>query len=104
MEAVVVVTRVDRFGDLGFNLYSDHVREQYVGAGPSTGLAERKRRRQDGSGWVGQQAVHAIGQGGELCVVVVIGVDRQTIEERGESSGHAQRGSEGCSVSGCAPI
>src|SRR5580704_19291666 len=100
MEAVVVVTRVDRFGDLGFNLDSDHVREQHVGAGPSTRLAERKRRRQDGSGWVGQQAVHAIGQGGELWVVVVIGVNRQTIEERGESRGHAQRRSQSYRVGG----
>ena len=104
MEALVVVTRVDRFGDLGFDLDSDHVGEEHVGAGPSTRLPERKRRRQHGSRRMRQEAIHAIGQGGELCVVVVIPMNRQTIEERGKSGWNAQRRSQGCSINGCAPI
>jgi hypothetical protein len=87
VEAVLVVARHDRLGDLALDLHADLVGEQQVRAAAPVALGERQRRRQGGSGGMGEQAVDAVLRDRELRVVVVVGMHGEAVGEGGEARG-----------------
>ena len=87
VEAVLVVARQDRLGHLALDLHADLVGEHEIRAAAPVALGERQRGRQRGRGRMREQAVDAILRHGELRVVVVVGVDREAVGERGEARG-----------------
>ena len=90
VEAVLIVARHDRLGDLAFDLDADLIRGHQVAAAASVSLGERQRRRQRRCGRMREQAVDAILGHGELRVVVVVGVDGNPVGERREARGQTQ--------------
>ncbi len=102
VEAVLVMTRHDGFGDLAFDLDADLIRGHQVPAAPAIPLGDRQHWRQRGRGWMGEQSVDAILGHGELRVVVVVGVDGDSVGERCEARGKTHIASDDCAaVPGC---
>ncbi len=88
MEAVIVMARVDRLRQLGLDFDRKLVSGQHVEPGAVVALAQREHRRQHGRGGVGKQSVDAVLGDRELRVVVIVGVHRDPVGERGETRGH----------------
>ncbi len=94
VEAVLVVPRQDRFGDLAFDFDADLVGGHHVPAAATIALRQRQHGRQRRRGRMREQSVDTVLRDRELRVVVVVGVYRETVRERGEARGQAHAGAD----------
>ena len=106
MKAGLVVPRIDRLRDLAFDLDAEVIGKLDITARGFPGLADGQRGGQCRRGRVRQQAVDTRLGDGQLGVVVVVGVDRDTVGERGKARGQLQagadhRGRSGSQVQAC---
>ena len=94
VKAVLIVARVHRFGELGFDFHRDLISGEHVAPGAAVALADRQHRRQCRRRRMGEQPVDAVLGDGKLGVVVVVGMDRNAVGERGEARGHFHAGAD----------
>ena len=94
VEAVLIVARQDRLGDLAFDLYPDLIGGHQLTAALPIPFGERQHRRQRRCRRMGEQAIDAILGHGELGVVIVIGVNGNSVGERREACWQAHIASD----------
>jgi hypothetical protein len=104
VEAVLVMARRDRLGDLALDFHADLVGQHEVRTAAPVALRDRERGRQRGRRGMGEQPVDAVLRHGELRVVEVVGVDREAVGERGEARRQAQAAADhGAALSAAMP-
>ena len=79
MKAVIVMSRIDRFGDFGLHFHRDLVGGQHVEARAAVAFAQREHGRQCRCSGVREQSIDPIFRDGELRIVVIIGVHRDSV-------------------------